>query len=214
MAIPLPLQVTPRNTITDMRGPIAQDIIGWNDLIQSPLQAGGISLTAQTLLDTPFTVQCFRNDFDNGSLAFTYQMSHEWQPGTLIRPHLHLLPLADPASAQVAYFVGQYAWISGTRAVPVNASWTAFTASLTVNPGDVNKESLLDLSGGAGVQPPAGIVESDLFLLYVFRNAANGLDTYKTAKTGGTAQANLGLLSSDVHFQIQKPGGTQTEIPG
>jgi hypothetical protein len=83
-----------------------------------------------------------------------------------------------------------------------------------VNPGDVNKMAVLDLTAGNGIQPPAGIVESDLLLIYVFRQASNVLDTYDTAKVGGTAQANLGILSSDLHYQTQKAGGSQDEIPG
>jgi hypothetical protein len=214
VALPLPLQVVPENTINDMRGPIARDIIGWNDLVLAPIASGGIALTAQTFLDTPFTIQCFRNDFDTGSLAFSFQMSHAWQPGTLVRPHLHLIPLADPAVPEVAFFVGQYAWMSTSLALAANAAWTPITGALTVNPGDVNKMAVLDLTSGNGIQPPDGIAESDLLLVYVFRDANNVLDTYSTNKVGGTPQCNLGILSSDCHFQTQKAGGSQEEIPG
>lgn len=81
-----------------------------------------------------------------------------------------------------------------------------------MNPGDVNTHKVLRIAPIGTVLPPAGAVESMMLLVYLKRFATNGADTYKTAKAYGTAAANLGVLSVDVHTQAEKLG-TTNEIP-
>jgi hypothetical protein len=209
----LPLQVVPFYTPPDNRGGMAQALTGWNDLAGSVQAGAGVSaLTTEVYRDTPFLMSFFRHD-QNDSLSFIYQMSHAWQPGTVVRPHVHVVPMADPVATQNVYIIGQYAWGSTTRVLPANASWTAFTITFAINPGDAFQVKVIDTTNATGITPPADIDESDILCVYFQRNGANVLDTYTTGKTGGTAAANLGLLSFDCHFQIQKVGSL-TEFDG
>lgn len=133
-----------------------------------------------------------------------FQFSHRWRPGTAIVPHLHVVPLADPAGSENVYFDGYYAWSdSGTNAIPAMTGWTRITKYLTINPGDVYKEKFVDFGQ---ISPPSTAKESSMFLLYVKRFGTSPGDTYTTNKGGGTLQANLGLLSVDVHFRANKVG--------
>lgn len=209
----LPLQVTPRYSGGDNRAGMAADLTGWDD-IQGSIQqgAGAAALTTEAYRDTPFFMSFFRSG-QVDKLSFIYQMPHRWQAGTKVRPHIHTVPMADPASTQNVLLEGQYAWLSDTIALGANATWTTFSVLVPINPGDAFKEKLIDFTAGLGITPPAGIGESDILLVYVQRTGTSGQDTYNTAKTGGTVLANLGLVSADVHIQVQK-AGTQAELFG
>lgn len=211
--MPLPLQVVPFYTPPDNRGAMAQALTGWNDLLGAVQQgAGAAALTTEAYRDTPFLMSFFRSN-QNDSLSFIYQMSHQWQAGTVVRPHVHVIPMADPVATQNVYIVGQYTWGSTTRVIPANASWTSFTVTVPIDPGDAFLAKIIDVTGGVGFTPPADIDESDLLFVYFSRQGTNPLDTYTTGKTGGTAAANLGLLSFDCHYQAQKIGSL-VEFPG
>lgn len=209
----LPLEVTPRYSGNDHRAGMAADLTGWEDLQGSIQQGAGVSaLTTEAYRDTPLLMSFFRSG-QVDKLSFIYQMSHRWQPGTKVRPHLHVVPMADPASTQNVLIEGQYAWMNDSTALPANSGWTTFSVVVPVNPGDAFKEKIVDFTGGVGITPPASFQESDLLCIYIQRTGNSGSDTYNTAKSGGTAAANLGLLSADVHFQCQKVG-TQLELLG
>lgn len=211
--ISLPLQIVPRYVLSDHRGGLSADITGWDDLAGSVQQGGGVAaLTTEAFRDTPFLMSFFRSG-QSDSLSFIYQFPHRWRRGTLIRPHLHVMACADPAADENVYFVGQYAFASDTITTPANVGWAPIDLLFPIHPGDVFKEQIVDLTGGAGITPPADVIESSFLFLYLKRSGADPKDTYSTAKVGGTAAANLGLVSFDVHIQIEKPGGTQIEIP-
>lgn len=208
----LPLQVIPVYAYpADNRGPLAVRQTGWNDLLGGVEQGAGASaLTHEVFRDTPFLMSFFRAN-QNDSLSFSYQMSHGWLPGTTVHPHVHVIPMANPAVAQNVYMIGQYAWIDvGSGKLPANAGWTVMPPTvLTINPGEDFEEKIISLPA---IVPPAAMKESAILLFYIQRNGANVLDTYTTAKVGGTASANLGLLSFDCHIQVEK-SGTQEEFP-
>lgn len=204
--MPLPLQVVPFYTPPDNRGGMAQALTGWNDLLGGVSAGlGAAALTTEVYRDTPLLMAFFRAN-QNDALSFIYQMSHQWQPGTVVRPHVHVVPMADPAATQNVYIVGQYAWASPTRVLPANAGWTTFAITFAINPGDAFKVKVIDTTNATGITPPAGIDESDMLCVYFSRQGTDPLDTYSTAKSGGTASANLGLVSFDCHYQGQKIG--------
>lgn len=209
----LPLQVTPRYTAADNRAGMAADLTGWADLQGGVTQGQAVSvLTVEAYRDTPFVMSFFRSG-QNDSLSFVYQMSHEWKPGTIVRPHVHTIPMANPAVQQNVRVIGQYAWtFESILALPANVGWTTFQVDVPINPGDAFVEKVIDVTGGVGITPPASVLESGFLLVYFQRNGANVADTYNTGKAGGTALANLALLSFDCHFQSQKVG-TQIEFP-
>lgn len=205
----LPLEFDPHYAIGDNRGGMSRDLTGWDDLQGDVAQGTGVAaLTLNVFRDTPAQLYCLRHDQDD-ALTFRFQFPHAWVPGTKVRPHLHVLPLADPVAAQNIRFNGQYAWVSGTLVLPANATWTQFVIDVTVNPGDVYHEKFAIVGD---ITPPAGATESSILVLYVRRNGTNLADTYTTAKDHATAQANVGLLSVDVHYQKSKLG-TQTDTP-
>jgi len=138
-------------------------------------------------------------------------MSHRWQPGTTVRPHLHFIPLADPAAPQNIHFIGQYAWFGVDTLVPLNAGWTPFVVDVTVNPGGVNREVIAALPL---IIPPPTMIESAILAVFWERNGTNILDTYSTNKVGGTISANVGLVSADCHFQVAKEGTNPNEFFG
>lgn len=150
----------------------------------------------------------FRYDQDD-TLSMRFQFSHKWRPGTTVYPHMHVVPMSNPASTQEVYFDGYYAWSDGTNAIPAFASWTRFTKFLPINPGDAFIEKYVDFGA---VTPPATAKESAILLIQVRRAGTTAADSYTTNKTPGTTQANLGLLSLDVHYRANKMG-TLPQIP-
>lgn len=171
----------------------------WNDLQGAISEgSGGAALTFAAFRDTPFKLASFRNN-QSDELHMVYQMNHAWKPGSTVRPHIHVIPLA--AATGVIRFVGQYAWaLSGVEA-PANVGWTPFTVDHAVLASEVNK---LDIISLAEVVPPAAAQESDCLLVYLKRDGGAPEDTYA---------GNLAAVSLDCHFQMEKDG-TDAELPG
>lgn len=176
----------------------------WDDL-QGDVSEGAAAgaLTYEAFRDTNFRLYFFRHD-QNDQLYFRYQLRHSWLYSQPIYPHLHLLPMSNPGAAQVAYFSGSYAWSQvGQAEIPAAASWTPFTASLTVNPGDRYVQKILPL---VTATPPSYARGSCFFLVQIARLGTNPADTYTTNKDHGTGAANLGLLGGDLHFRASGSG--------
>lgn len=185
----------------------------WDDLQGDISQGvGNTALTYDPFSDTPWYFYCMRHD-QNDALSFRYQLPHRWKHGTSIFPHLHMLPLADPASTEHVFFDGYYTWSQNDyfiTPVPDLSGWTRFTLSVPINPGDINVQKYVDFGE---VIPPSWAIESTIFLFYVRRSGTTTADSYTTSKPGGgTAQANLGLLSADIHFRTDK-NGSLLQIP-
>ncbi len=181
----------------------------WDDLMGDPARGNkNADLTVEVFRDTPLLLLHFRHDQDD-SLHFIYQLPHKWRLVTAVRPHLHVMPLADPGADQVAYFEGQYTWAPISFApVPANAGWTTFNVSLTISPGDIYRHMLVEVGN---VAAPAGATASTCFFLYMQRSGTDPNDTYTTNKGAGTPAANLALLSSDLHYRAER-FGTLTEL--
>lgn len=185
----------------------------WDDMQGSIGQGGGASaLTIEAFRDTPFLMWFMRHD-QNDALNFVYQFSHSWDYATAVVPHLHVLPMADPAVAQVARFDGYYVWTRPNYAaapLPALTGWTAFgPIDVTINPGDIYVQKIVSLGS---VTPPDWVRESSSLLVWFRRAGTDPGDTYTTSKTGGTQAANLGILSTDVHYRKNKIG-SEAQIP-
>lgn len=181
---------------------IARIVGRWNDLqgeIADGVAAG--SMTFEPFRDTPFRMFFSRHDQDD-ELHFKYQFPHGWDYTKPVIPHLHVLPMSSPGADENAYFSGYYAWTRPFQdPIPALAGWTGFNATLVVPPGAAYVQRVVSLGT---LTPPAIARESSILLLYVRREGTNILDTYSTSKASGTPAANLGILSSDVHFQFNK----------
>jgi len=185
----------------------------WNDLIgefnNGPSPGG--DLTYEAYGTTPNMKYFFRHDQAN-SASLTYQMRHGWDSGTNVKLHGHFIPMSDPAGAEVIVFSGTYCWSIVGQVVPTSTAapeWVAFSATHTVNPGDVNKQFVV---GFADI-PPSGARESSILLVNIARNGPSTADTYTTSKPGaGTPAANLCGIGADVHYRVIKPG-SEIEFP-
>jgi hypothetical protein len=185
----------------------------WDDMQGSIGQgAGSAALTVEVFRDTPFLMWFMRHD-QNDALNFVYQFSHAWDYLTAVHPHLHVLPVADPVATQVARFDGYYVWTRPDYAgapLPALSGWTAFgPIDVPINPGDIYVQKIIPLGS---VTPPAWVRESSSLLIWFRRFGTDAGDTYNTNKVGGTPAANLGILSTDVHYRKNKIG-TEAEIP-
>lgn len=107
----------------------------------------------------------------------------------------------------VFYITGAYAWVGVSGTLPANTSWTTFAASRSFTPADQHQHLIVSLGE---VQPRVNSRVSDMLLIHVERFPAS--DTYETSKSPGTAAANVGLLSADVHYR-KDVLGTVDEIP-
>jgi hypothetical protein len=171
----------------------------WNDLQGSVSEgAAGAALTFAAFRDTPFKLASFR-DAQSDELHMTFQMSHGWKPGTPVRPHIHVIPLA--AATGTVRLTGYYAWALYGQETPALVGWTAFTVDHSILAAEVNK---LDILALADITPPDSAAESDCLLVYVKRDGGAGADTYA---------GNLAVVSLDCHYQIEKDG-TDAEFPG
>jgi len=99
----------------------------WDDLQGSLSQGAAVgALTYENYRATAYKMNFFRHD-QNDELSFGYQMPHKWKYTTSVNPHLHVVPMADPALAQVAYFNGYYVWTNiDTTEIPDVGGWTMF----------------------------------------------------------------------------------------
>jgi hypothetical protein len=193
---------------------VGNDYVGgaggpWDD-IQGRITLGDAvaNPTYEAYRDTPWKTYFLRHD-QADELHFALQMSHAWDPTTEVRFHVHLIPMVNPAVAQKIVLTGQYAWASFGYATPADVDWTDFTGELTVGTSDAFKEAFVQCFSTTA--PAAAQHESAILLIYLKRDSG-GADTYTTGKSGGTAAANVAILSADCHYQKNKDG-TSTEIP-
>lgn len=171
----------------------------WNDLQGAVSEGtGGAALTFAAFRDTPFKLASFRNA-QSDELHMVFQMNHAWKPGSTVRPHIHVIPLA--AATGVVRFVGQYAWALFAAEAPANAGWTQFTVDHEILASEVNALDILSL---AEITPPDAAQESDCLLVYLKRDGGAVADTYA---------GDLAAVSLDCHFQMEKDG-TDAEFPG
>jgi len=182
----------------------------WDDLPGDISQGlGGAALTYEEFWDTKFKQYFFRNNQDD-SLSMRFQMSHMWRRSSVVYPHLHVVLCADPLVDQDMYFNGQYYWTPVGGKTPSVVSWGTFSFTYTVSPGDIYDNIYIPLFNTAPMVPDTW--ESSILKIFVQREATNVLDTYDTAKPWGTAAANVGLDSFDVHH-IKDKLGTPGQIP-
>lgn len=183
----------------------------WDDLQGSIANGAGAGLlTLEFYRDTRFNMYFMRHD-QNDELNFVFQTSHRWKYDTDVYPHLHVVAMADPAVTQYVVIDGYYAWTrpNHTTQIPALAGWTTFSQTVPIEPGDIYTQKILSLGS---ITPPSWARESTSLLIYFRRYGTGPGDTYTTNKDHGTPAANLGLISSDVHYQANKAGSV-LQIP-
>lgn len=184
------------------------DTVGrWDDVLGDITQGNATAaLTYEAYRDTNHLMYFFQHN-QADALHMRFQMPHAWGLG-IVRPHLHFVPMVNPVAPQVFGVKGEWAWADYGQAVPAASGWTAFAATATIAVDDAFKARILALGD---VAPTANARGSSILLMRLYRDQG-ATDTYTTSKSGGTAQANVGLLSFDVHYQKGSQGSV-TEIP-
>lgn len=174
----------------------------WTDLLGEVIQD---SLTYEPFRDTHLSLRFLQYN-TAANLCYAFQLPHEWDFTTAIRPHIHFVPCAPMSVQRTFAMKGWYTWALRLVEIPPQAGWTPFSASIVLQPSNVYNHMTL---GYGSVQPPGGAAESSIFLLHMERDLTN--DTYTDDKPDNTPAANIGILSVDVHYQKSKQG-TQGEF--
>lgn len=190
---------------------VARTVGRWDDVQGSIANGAGAGLlTLEFYRDTRFNMYFMRHD-QNDELNFVYQLNHRWKYDTDVYPHLHVVAMANPAVTQNVVIDGYYAWSrpNYTTQIPALAGWATFSQTIPIEPGDIYKQKILSLGA---ITPPVWARESTCLLIYFRRYGTGPGDTYTTSKDHGTPAANLGLLSSDVHYRAAH-SGTVVQIP-
>lgn len=170
----------------------------WNDA-QGPINegVGAGGLTNVVLRGSLARIQAFSST-GKDSVTFYCQMPHNWDGRSKVRPHIHYVPLAAPASNKVVLWEWRYAWSLLDEEIPTDASWTTGTAQTTILTTDAFKQKIQAMGD---IAPPAGAGPSAFLMVYLSRNGASATDTYTD---GGVS--NLGVLGMDTHYQYSRHG--------
>lgn len=180
----------------------------WDDLYAYIDQGTGpAALTYESYRDTGFFMRFFRHNQDD-LIFMSYQMSHQWDPSTSIRPHMHCIPMASGSGNVKFNYV--YSWCLVNSEMPAASGWITGSVTASFTPADQYKQRVVSFGT---IAPTSGSQESVVFVLKVERpGASDAADTYITDKVGGTGAANLGVLFFDLHYQKIK-AGTAAEYP-
>lgn len=184
--------------------PVAAAIVGrWQDSL-SPAMAGtgAAALTIQAITaGGAIRGVHMRHDQDD-AVDYSTEIGHAWDLGE-VRLHVHWIPMANPAADQVVRWQYYYRWAT-TTALGVESTGTV---DVTVSPGTNGRVINTHL---ANISPPASPTASTFLLYRLIRQGTSVSDTYTTSNPTGTAQANVLLLGSGVHYQASRYG-TATE---
>ena len=183
----------------------------WTDLTGVFSVASGASALTSEAYQNGFVLLFMRHDQDD-QLSMLYQMPHGWAQNT-IEPNFHWMPCSAPTlnttqSIDLGY---QLAWL--TPNVPDQVfptTWTTGSLLLPVSASMLNIQQVTEVSTSGFAPPPGGNNTSSLLLLRLMRSGSvSPRDTYTTSKPGaGTAQANMAMLSIDVHYQSTRAGSS------
>jgi hypothetical protein len=176
--------------------------VGWEDLIISPVEGDAVSALAyENYRDTSFKMKFFNHTQDD-VLYFSYQMSHGLDVNTMVMPHIHVVPMSDGAGNVV--FSGEYVWVMDGSIIPASSGWTSYKIVYALTAADRYVFKQIDF---ALIEPPSNVTLSSILLIKVTRpGSSDGDDTYTTNKDHGTPQANIGVLSTDLHYRAIKVG--------
>jgi hypothetical protein len=167
----------------------------WDDLRVSIVRAA-VSTDPPTLVNFQGTTMGFRFVQDaTQSVMFDAQIPHTWLEGSEVRPHLHWSP-GNSTSTNVVRWGLEYTWSNVNDPFP--ASTTIYSNSAAA--GVAYSHQIAQFAALAGT----GKRVSSVFSCRLFREGANGADTFPT---GAFA------ISFDFHLQMSSDG-TVSEYPG
>jgi hypothetical protein len=199
--------VTPKGAITYANGDgvyingvpheYAAYIDRWEDWHGEPHEGTGpAALTYEAYRNTGFMMQFFRSN-QRDSLFTAFQMSHTWDVGSGVRPHMHVIPMASGSGDTI--FTYAYAWAAYGDLFPPATGWVSGSVTSSWTPDDQYRHKVI--SFGA-VAAPTGSQESMILVFKCERQS----DSYTSSKDHGTASANLAMLDLDLHYLRIKAG--------
>lgn len=167
---------------------------------------GPAALTYEAYRDTGFFMKFFRYN-QNDNIFMRYQLSHQWDPATAVRPHMHLIPMGSGSGNVLFNYT--YVWCNVGSVLPAAVGWSSGSISASYTPADQYVQKIVSLGT---LTPPSGSVESTVLVFKVERDGGNAADTYHANKDTGTGAANVGIMFFDLHYQKIK-AGTVTPFP-
>lgn len=178
----------------------------WDDLIAVIDEGTGpAQLTYEAFRDIGFFMRFFRHN-QSDSVFMTYQLPHQWNSTTSVSVHAHVIPMASGSGN--AKFDFAYSWINVGSEFPAASGWISGSVTASFTPVNQYKQGIISFGNFA----PVNQRESSIMIFKVERPGSDVLDTYSTNKDHGTAAANIGVLSFDMHYQKSK-AGTITPYP-
>ena len=169
----------------------------WEDWHGVPHEGTGpAELSYETYRNTGFYMTFFRHN-QRDALFVVYQMSHTWDVGSSVRPHMHVIPMANVSGSTIFSFA--YAWAAVGDTFPPSSGWFSGSVTSSWSPDDQYKHKII---GFGTVTAPTSSAESTILVFKCERQA----DTYSGSKDHGTPAANLALLDLDVHYQRYQAG--------
>lgn len=180
----------------------------WDDQYATIYEGEGASaLTYEGFRDTGFFMRFFRHN-QNDFIFMSYQMSHQWDNSTNVKPHMHYIPMS--AGSGVLKFDYAYSWSMVGGALSGSTGWTSGSISASLAEADQFNQKVISFGT---LTPPIGAGDSALLFVKVQRpGASDAADTYQTSKDHGTAAANVGVLFFDLHYRKIKAGSVN-EFP-
>lgn len=165
------------------------------DVLTLKQQGVGVS-TNDTESTVDFATSANLSDY----LFSNVQINHDWDIGTLIKPHIHLFQTQNA----MPNLLIQYRWQSTSNGKIT--AWTNYKCNTQAVP--YTSGTISQIATGVGITPPAYVGLSDIIQFRVLRDNANTSGVFSGADPyTGVAS----LLSFDVHIQINT-FGSNTEF--
>jgi hypothetical protein len=172
------------------------DIGAYNEIF---IGDSGVTNQYQLYRDTDILVRYFSSDKDH-KVVMTFQMPHDWDPGTGVRPHMHYIPMAAGSGSFKLNFT--YAWAYFGQEFPDNSRW--LSGSILVNVS-ASMQYTSHIAPFGTIIAPSGSKESSIFMFKVQRVGSDPEDTYKALNEDGST-GNISIIYFDTHYQKIKAG--------
>ena len=178
--------------------------VRWGDALGNIEQTRKQGFTSEAYRDTGVTMEFVDHD-QVSVMDGQLQIDHDWDLDTLIRMHMHTIPMTGVDGN--VYWSFKYWFSPLSTVIPAVASWTTDNVTTTYVAADQYKHKITQIFEFT----PSSASASSILLFQISRLATNILDTYDTNKDHGTAVSNLGIMYIDAHYMKSSPG-TATEL--
>lgn len=171
----------------------------WDDLRVS-LDKGSSSATIDYIWGSEGPqIYFFRNNAVS-AMSFVVQIPHSWKEGTTIYPHIHWMPRTTGTGNMVWNF--DYSWQNYNPTTPLAFPTYTTNTIVTEGPFTANTHRISSLVPAEGLTVAENKISS-ILICRIWRDPANTDDTYS---------ADAGVLSFDIHFQIDTVGSRATFV--